>query len=112
MLSGALFLLNIHSFLVILEYLKIFNIGLSEFWRPTVVPKSGYGYLIGIILVIIYYFISKFIESHLDKKQKYSIRKKVVSKGRKRALSIVYVVITIIAFFVSIFMTASLTSKY
>lgn len=77
-------------------------------WRPNGVPKSSYGYLGGIILIIIYYFISKFIESHLDNGQKYSFKRKVVEKGRKVVGSAIYVASSVILFLISIVLLADL----
>jgi|SRR5690554_594264 len=90
--------LNFHSLLIVLEFGFNLNIGIGSFWVPTQTSKVGYGYILGLVLAVIFYILIVFLERRFSKVEKIKIMRFVILKKKKRIYTILYVVSTFIVF--------------
>jgi len=101
-LTALLFMFNIHSILMLLEYNHVFEFGLVDFWRPTKTPKSAIGGLLGIALMIPFYAIYGISKMTTDSKQRTEIIRSELSKRTSALIAAFYIIITL-TFFISMF---------
>ncbi len=105
-LSVGLLVVNLHSILTLIEVYLNVNLGLINFWIPTDIPKSSFGYILGFVFSILYILFISQIRRHIPQSQQYMIMRQVVSLGNLKTYSVTYVFLTIILFFFSIYKIA------
>ena len=101
-LGIAIVILNIHSVLVILDVISPFELGILKFWTPSGIPKSGYGYISGLILALLFLTLFRLIERQIPKTIRIGMVKKIIQTNSKRKLVKLYVFISVLFFITSI----------
>lgn len=101
-LAAFLFLFNIHSILMLLEYYHIYEFGLFDFWKPTNQPKSTLGGLIGISFIIPYYGVYVLSKKTTTLERRTQIIRKELSRNTSILVVAIYVIATV-TFLISMF---------
>jgi hypothetical protein len=101
-LGVFLLIFNLHSVFVLLECFTNINVRLLEFWKPSKTPKVGLGYIGGFSLGVIYLLIVGFVKNNTSEKERHSILKNIVRKGRSRFTSIFFTLFSVLLFVVTI----------
>jgi hypothetical protein len=115
MQSSVLFffmlMLFTHSILVYSDVLLSNRIGIIEFWIPKHSPKAPLGYIVGLLLSIIYFSIIRFINQRIEPKTKIRLMRLCLSKRRSRLFSIYCLVLNLAIFFSSLVLIAYMMIK-
>ena len=94
-LTAFLFMINIYSTLMLLEYYHVFEFGLFDFWKPTKTPKSMIGGILGLALMIPFYSIYGLSKMTTAPEQRTAIIRSELSRKTSALLSAFYIIMTL-----------------
>lgn len=101
-LGLALIALNVHSFLILLEYYTNLRIGIFEFWIPDKSPKVIWGYLGGFFFGVLFLSASSYVRKNILKKDKYYAMKQIVIRGNNKSYAVLYTSLSVVLCIVTV----------